>query len=331
MPLIDGPPRAFRVLSGNLSKQGMFLSTPEPFAEGTKVALSIEAGGRVLPFAQGEVMWRQMKDGLGQPGKVCGGAGFGVRFTGFLHPRAHDLVEFLVRNLDTGRPLALPRPPRWKKVALWSVGVAATVALCALGMMLGRQVTFERAGQAEAEADAEVAAAPAQAEVAVAPEPAAPQVNAPLVIDAEPPPAQAAVPPPPAKAEVKPQPVLVAASPQAAKKDDSNALGSTGLLPLPKCAASSLRWAVKGARTELEVAPVSGGRFAAAFRMKSPERLVIDLNGPMPKRSFVVKASEIPNVTGLRIGKRKGGTRLVLDLAKPANLKVDGSRLELTY
>ena len=70
---IGGPPRAYRVLSANLSREGMFLKMPTPFDTGTKVALSLEAGGRVLPFAQAEVIWRDLEESK-LPGR---GAGFG--------------------------------------------------------------------------------------------------------------------------------------------------------------------------------------------------------------------------------------------------------------
>ncbi len=331
VPLVDGPPRAFRVLSGNLSKQGMFLSTPDPFPEGTRVALSIEAGGRVLPFAQGEVMWRQASGVAVLPGKPCGGAGFGVRFTGFLHPKAHELVDYLVANLDTGRPLSLPRQKRWKRVALWAGGVAASLCLAGFGVMLARQVTFDPTQSAQPEAEEAVAVAPAA-------EPPHPPLDPVAVAVPAPTPAPVAAPidepvAAPALEEAPPpaEPVMAAAAPRAAAPADAS-LASTGLLPLPKCAASSLRWSQRGSHTELEVAPAAGGKVAAAFRMKNPERLVIDLSGPAPKRSHLVKAAEIPNVSALRIGKRKnGGTRIVLDLVKPVTLKVEGSRLELSY
>ena len=118
---IGGPPRAYRVLAGNLSRKGIFLKMPTPLSAGTRVALSLEAGGRVLPFAQGEVVWRKLADRT---------SGLGVRFTGFLHPRAHELVDYLVKNLETGRPL---RPPpakgRWAARLAWLVAGAAAVAL----------------------------------------------------------------------------------------------------------------------------------------------------------------------------------------------------------
>jgi hypothetical protein len=319
VPLVDGPPRAFRVLSGNLSKQGIYLSMPEPFAEGTKLALSLEAGGRVLPFAQGEVVWRQGAETLlHTPLKPGGGAGLGVRFTGFLHPRAHELIDYLVRNLDTGRPLQLPKPRRWKRALKWTGGIAASVALAALGVMLGRNVTLEPPAPIEQPSIAEVAP----------PAPPAPSQEPVPVMEAKPAePELAPLPEAPA-----PAPVMAAAEALAAKPEAPVPLSSAGLLPLPRCAASSLKWSQRGSRTDLDVAPVAGGKVVAAFRMKNPERLVVDLSGMSPKRSFVVKASEIPNVSGLRIGKRKGGgTRLVLDLTRPAGLKVEGSRVSLTY
>jgi hypothetical protein len=182
----------------------------------------------------------------------------------------------------------------------------------------------------------ELTAQPEAPSIAVPEVVAAPEVAAPATVPAEPAamklPVAPDVEPPKSIAEVPEQPVMAAAVPQAASPTEASPLASTGLLPLPKCAASSVRWSQRANRTELEVSPVSGGRFSAAFRMKNPERLVIDVNGPSPKRSFTVKAAEIPNVSALRIGKRKnGGTRLVFDLARPAALKIDGARLELTY
>ena len=122
---IGGPPRAYRVLASNLSREGMFLRMPTPFDTGTKVALSLEAGGRVLPFAQAEVIWRDLEDSK-QPGR---GAGFGVKFTGYLHPRAHELVDYLVANLETGKPLSPPAAASpWRKRMMWiGIGLAAVI------------------------------------------------------------------------------------------------------------------------------------------------------------------------------------------------------------
>ncbi len=346
VPLVEGPPRAFRVLSGNLSKQGMFLSMPEPFNEGTRVALSLEAGGRVLPFAQAEVVWRNLSDAVhsAEP-KGPGATGFGVKFTSFLHPRAHDLVSYLVDNLDTGRPLALPKPKRWKRVAMWTGAVMASAVLASFGVFLAKQMTSadpvdENAAVAEAAPVPDpVIAAPTAAPVPaptnmILPEPmAAPTRPEPVAAAAAAAPAPERVVLPAERMVIHepkiPEATAAMAVPEAAKPEDT---ASTGLLPLPKSGASSLRWSQRNGKIDLEVTPSQGSKFSAAFRLKNPERLVIDLTGTVPKRSFTVGKPEIPGVSGLRIGKRKGiGTRLVLDLKRPAELKVDGSRLQLAY
>jgi len=158
---IGGPPRAYRVLASNLSKDGMSLRMPTPFDTGTKVALSLEAGGRVLPFAQGEVVWRDLDDKKA-PGR---GAGFGVRFTGFLHPRAHELVDYLVANLETGKPLSAPEPAApWRRRLGWiAAGVAAVV--------LGAGITTWALRTYRAEQPAIVAVQKASEPIAVKAEP----------------------------------------------------------------------------------------------------------------------------------------------------------------
>jgi AMIN domain len=82
---------------------------PEPLPTGTKVALSLEAGGHALPFAEAEVVWNR------PDAPEAGTPGFGVRFERFLHPRAQELVAYLCDNLERGRPLRLapnPHPVR---------------------------------------------------------------------------------------------------------------------------------------------------------------------------------------------------------------------------
>src|SRR5262249_46190462 len=82
---------------------------------------------RVLPFAQGEVVWRRC--GEGKPGQ-----GFGVKFTGFLHPRAHDMVGYLVKAIENGEPLHVDgtKPHSWR-----GVGFASAAALIAGAMGTG--------------------------------------------------------------------------------------------------------------------------------------------------------------------------------------------------
>ena len=54
---LEGTPRIVRTLTANLSSKGLFVRMPEPLPLGTKVALSFEAGGQTLPFAEAEVVW----------------------------------------------------------------------------------------------------------------------------------------------------------------------------------------------------------------------------------------------------------------------------------
>ena len=49
---IGGPPRAYRVFAGNLSRDGIFLKMAEPLEAGTRPALSLQPRGRALPVAQ---------------------------------------------------------------------------------------------------------------------------------------------------------------------------------------------------------------------------------------------------------------------------------------
>jgi hypothetical protein len=49
-------PRVFRTWTANLSPRGLFLRMPEPLTAGTRVAISLEAGGQTLAFAEGEVI-----------------------------------------------------------------------------------------------------------------------------------------------------------------------------------------------------------------------------------------------------------------------------------
>ena len=105
--LINGSPRAYRLKSQNLSMFGMFLEMPMPIEQGTRVGLSLEASGQVLPFAEGVVVWQRELTNV----SLARRAGFGVRFTGFSHPRSQELVRYLCGHIGSGRPLQLA-PPR---------------------------------------------------------------------------------------------------------------------------------------------------------------------------------------------------------------------------
>lgn len=110
--------RVVRVLSGDISSHGMFLMMADPPEPGTVVTLAFEAGGQVLPFAEGEVAWRRTQ----------ARGGFGVRFTRYLHPRARALVAYLSENVEHGT--TLKTPPKVQSGRRWSglAGLAALVA-----------------------------------------------------------------------------------------------------------------------------------------------------------------------------------------------------------
>jgi hypothetical protein len=105
----------------------------------------------VLPFAEAEVVWCRVQSSS-LPGRY---PGFGVRFQRFLHPRAEDLVAYLMANLDTGRPLTLaPTPRRWRRTlagaGLAVAGMSALGALSAWSLLAREpvQVPMVRAFEA---------------------------------------------------------------------------------------------------------------------------------------------------------------------------------------
>jgi Tfp pilus assembly protein PilZ len=81
-----------RLFSSNLSLGGMFVRTPAPLSKGERVRLSLEAKGRVLPFAEGEVTFTLPPSEAWGKGRL---PGFGVRFTR-LPGRSRALIEYLV-------------------------------------------------------------------------------------------------------------------------------------------------------------------------------------------------------------------------------------------
>ena len=68
---LEGQPRVIRTLTANVSRKGLFLRMPEPLPLGTKVALSLEAGGRALALAQAEVVWGRVQESQ-LPGRFPG-------------------------------------------------------------------------------------------------------------------------------------------------------------------------------------------------------------------------------------------------------------------
>jgi hypothetical protein len=114
----------------NLSLGGMFVQSDLLYPPGTHLSVALAAAGRMLNFAEGEVVWVKPPNG-GTTG------GFGLRFTQ-LPPRAEALVEYLIARGGTGQsaPRSIDRHPhenRWRRFAL-AVAVLGAIAIASVGL-----------------------------------------------------------------------------------------------------------------------------------------------------------------------------------------------------
>ncbi len=99
---VDVPLEPRRCLLADLSRGGMFIRTPEPFMQGTRLWVSLEVRGQPLPFGEVEVAWQRPR---GEP------PGFGARFMD-LAPRARALVDHLVFLCTPPKAPPIAGPPR---------------------------------------------------------------------------------------------------------------------------------------------------------------------------------------------------------------------------
>ncbi len=364
---LEGQPRVIRTLTSNVSRDGLFLRMPEPLPPGMRVALSLEAGGRALALAQAEVVWT----GADTTEVTERFPGCGVKFTEFMHPRAEELVRYLVHNLDKGKPLALaPREKRWMK---WFplVGGVALAACAVLAVFV-----FWGGSQPELEDEVPIVALVASPPIVHAsPSPlggkgrgeGTPAAAAPIEVEAAPVvPAEATPTPPPvipieveaapvvpAEATPTPPPVIPSEVEGSASARvggaPSTALGVNGApaptptpkraskpdqqgrVKLPSGAAANLTWTTTGKELRLTPELTAGARLTRAFLLSGPPRAVFDLSGPSPEKSHVVPTSP-PYATAVRLGKQPSGTRLVIDLdSAPRHSTQDGSTLVLEF
>lgn len=102
----NGPTR--RLFASNLSTGGMYIRTPKPYAKGTRVEILLEAKGRILPLAFGEVAFVLPPDEAKQFGRL---PGFGVKFTA-MKPKARELLEVLTTPKQPEAPLWTPPSER---------------------------------------------------------------------------------------------------------------------------------------------------------------------------------------------------------------------------
>jgi hypothetical protein len=327
---LEGTPRIVRTLTANLSTKGLFVRMPEPLPLGTKVALSFEAGGQTLPFAEAEVVWCRVHDSQ-LPGRY---PGFGVRFDRFLHPRAKELVRYLVENLDRGKPLVLPTTRPYRRVR-YAVG-AGLMGLSAMGAVA--LFLLPHRGEV-AHAIVDQLAPVVVSQVAAPPEPAAPATPA-VVAAAEPEPEPAPVAE--VVAEPEPTPVAVAAAaepePVAAPTEPvvpaplppPRANEARGEVTLPTGAVRAITWAQAEREVRVE-ASIKHGSLKRTFMLSGPARVVFDIEGEAPLHSHTV-AGAGPFIKQVRVGKQGKATRVVIDLVKwPRDVSEDGDAWVLTF
>jgi hypothetical protein len=335
---LNGTPRVYRTLSANLSQKGMFVCMPEPLPVGTRVALSLEAAGRALPFAEAEVAWCRTAESQ-WPGRY---PGFGVRFTTFLNPRAPELVEYLVKNLDRGRPLkaAPARSPRRRRVASVVVGLCTMVLVTWLAPRL---LEARAVGSLPAE-DEPWSAASSQNDV---PRRAAEAVGGSLtgrgaVVDVE---AEAVPRPleaPPTERVGGTTPDTALASSLVRVPSTGTAAGSSSRVPagakgaferltLPSGALQAFSWSEQAETIRIDLEPAPGARVARVLLLAGPPRLVVDLDGKAPKKSYELEAPALW-IKQVRLGPHGTSTRVVVDLKhSPAFVSRTEDTVTLTY
>ena len=281
----------------NLSRQGLFVQASQPLPPGTKVALSLEAGGKALPFAEAQVVWAPAEE---RPATKA--SGFGVRFERFLHPRGRELVEYLVDNLDRGRPLAsAPRARRWRRPLVLAASLLGAAGAAAFGGIVVLQAKIAADNTRVAQPVAEEGGAPAvkavESVAVVASEALGPAADA---RQAEP------TLGPPAPGETR------------------------GEIVVPTGAASALTWAAANREVRLSVVP-RDGRLRRAFLLADPPRVVFDLDGSEPDRSYGLEPKG-PFLKRVRVGSQKGATRVVVDLTRgPTDSTEDGEAVILSF
>ena len=294
--------RVVRVLSGDISPNGMFLMMAEPPESGTVVSLAFEAGGKVLPFAEGEVAWRRSE----------ARGGFGVRFTRYLHPRAKALVDFLAENVEHGTSLkAQPQQPsRARGVRRWS-GFAALAAVASF------LVTWGNAPESRPSLGAGPVCVPAARAVVAAPEVAASRVEL-----TEPKKVRAA-----SRLAEKPKaaPVLARTVASAVKP------GQFSSTPIPSGAARLVNVSRVSGSLRVAVDVVAGGRVSGVATLQNPARLIIDVAGLSPVANHVVSLadSELRQISATKQGK---GTRLIIELVRlPTRVVQQGDSALITF
>lgn len=284
--------RVVRVLSGDISANGMFLVMPDPPEQGTVVTMAFEAGGKVLPFAEGEVAWRRSQ----------ARGGFGVRFTRYLHPNAKALVDYLSENLEHGTTLKTPPPVGHAR--RWS-GLGVLVAMAAFLLTWGSP-----------------ADRPPEAGLVCAPE------ARPLeVVSAPPAPVKKTAPPKRRALSEAPRATPVLAR-TVASAVNPGVFSST---PIPSGAARLVNVSRVSGSLRVAVDTVAGGRVSAVNTLQHPARLVIDVAGLPPVANHQVGLSD-SELRRISVSKQGAGTRLIIELVRlPTRVVQQGDSALLTF
>ena len=293
--------RVVRVLSGDISANGMFLMMADPPEPGTVVTLAFEAGGKVLPFAEGEVAWRRNQ----------AKGGFGVRFTRYLHPRARALVDYLSENVEHGTTLKTPPPVR--SARRWS-GLAVAAAVVAFLVTWGQPpappVGFEPGQACLPEAKPVEPREPIVSLASVAVEPV--KKAAPI------------------KRRLLPEtpravPTLARTVASAVK---ASPFSST---PIPSGAARLVNVSRVSGSLRVAVDTVAGGRVSHVATLQNPARLVIDVAGLPPVANHQVSLSD-SELRSIWVGKQGTGTRLIIELVRlPTRVVQQGDSALITF
>ncbi|MCC6335401.1 MAG: PilZ domain-containing protein [Myxococcales bacterium] len=299
--------RVVRLLSGDLSPNGMFLQMNEPPEAGTVVVLAFEVRGQVLPFAEGEVAWRR--------GSQRGG--FGVRFTRFLHPRAQALIEYLAANVESGAPLKPFTPParRWRWASRLATAAALATFLLAVNAPEPGPVMSLDPSLACAGAETVETAGPAFS--------AGPAVSVTPAVKLQPPRKRARVRLP--QGPKQEAPTLARTAPATALP------GRFSSTPLPSGAARLVNVSRVGGALRVAIDPVAGGRVTAVTAIQSPPRLVIDVAGTSPTGRHAVALAD-PELERISVSRNGAGTRLIFSLKRaPGQVAQHGDSALVTY
>ena len=305
--------RVVRVLSGDISPNGMFLMMAAPPEPGTVVTLAFEAGGKVLPFAEGEVAWK----------RSATHGGFGVRFTRYLHPRAKALVDFLSENVEHGSLKPRPRgrwnrgetrPPmgRVRNVRRWSglALLAATVAFL---------VTWGAAPSSSTALESGLVCQPP----ARVPE---------LAVSTELPQKKPVAKRVPNRLPEKPRAVpTLARTALPARQTSAVKPGQFSSTPIPSGAARLVNISRVSGALRVSIDAVAGARVSGVTTLQNPARLIIDVAGlpPIAHHVIALSDSELRKISVLKQGK---GTRLVVELVRlPTRVVQQGDSALITF